>query len=161
MKAEWWWLLFRKNTFLCHVRSRRHDVIKVFNCGYRSLLFYVGLSHNLVREIWVVHVSLRSFHVTLRLHEIFCDIEGHVDFWGPLQGQCIFFLYRLICQFLIESLQILNCGHWKRNFWLPRYYATSILKLRYLHYWPSDWAKICFSKIRLTICIWILTWYEI
>ena len=28
VKAEWWWLLVRKNTFLCHFRSRRHDVIK-------------------------------------------------------------------------------------------------------------------------------------
>ena len=49
-----------------------------------SLLYNVGLSHNLVREIWVDHMTLRSYQIS-------CDIEGHVDLWGLLQDKCIFF----------------------------------------------------------------------
>ena len=48
-----------------------------------SLLFNVGLSHNLVRRIWVVHMTLRPYQIS-------CDIEGHVDLWGLLQDKCIF-----------------------------------------------------------------------
>ena len=62
-----------------------------------SLLFNVGLSHNLVREIWVDHMTLRSYQIS-------CDIEGHVDLWGLLQDKCIFFLYCLICQFIALSI---------------------------------------------------------
>ena len=54
-----------------------------------SFLFYVGFSHNLVKEIWLVHMTLRSYKIS-------CEIEGPVDFWSQLQGKCIFFLYRLI-----------------------------------------------------------------
>ena len=54
-----------------------------------SFLFYVGFSHNLVKEIWVVHMTLRSYKIS-------CEIEGPVDLWSQLQGKCIFFLYRLI-----------------------------------------------------------------
>ena len=43
-----------------------------------SFLFYVGLSNKLVKEIWVVHM-------TLRLYKISCDIEGHIDLWGLLK----------------------------------------------------------------------------
>ena len=31
-------------------------------------------------------------------------IEGHVDLWRQLQGKCIFFLYRLICLFITQSI---------------------------------------------------------
>ena len=62
-----------------------------------SFLFYVGLSHNLVKEIWVVHMTLRSYKIS-------CDIEGHVDLWGQLQGKCIFFRNRWICQFITPSI---------------------------------------------------------
>ena len=62
-----------------------------------SFLFYVGFSHNLVKEIWVVHMTLRSYKIS-------CEIEGHVDLWRQLQGKCIFFLYRLICLFITESI---------------------------------------------------------
>ena len=62
-----------------------------------SFLFYVWLSHNLVKEIWVVHMTLRSYKIS-------CDIEGHVDLWGQLQGKCIFFRNRWICQFITPSI---------------------------------------------------------
>ena len=62
-----------------------------------SFLFYVGFSHNLVKEIWVVHMTLRSYKIS-------CEIEGHVDLWSQLHGKCIFFLYRLICQFITPSI---------------------------------------------------------
>ena len=54
-----------------------------------SLLLYVGLSHKLVWEILIVHI-------TVRLYKISCDLEGHLDLWGQLQGIWIFFLFRLI-----------------------------------------------------------------
>ena len=37
-----------------------------------SLPLYVGLSHKLVREISIVHITLGS-------HIISCDLEGHLD----------------------------------------------------------------------------------
>ena len=95
VKAEWQWLLFLKNIFLCHFRSRRMTSLK-FQLRI-SFLFNVGLSHNLVKEIWVVHMTLRSYKIS-------CDIEGHVDLWGQLQGKCIFFRNRWICQFITPSI---------------------------------------------------------
>ena len=47
----------------------QNDVTKVSIAN--SFLFYIGLSHNLVKEIWVVHMTLRSYKIS-------CDIEGHV-----------------------------------------------------------------------------------
>ena len=44
-----------------------------------SLLFFVRLRHNLVRENWVVLVTLRSYKIS-------CDLEGHLDLWGQGQG---------------------------------------------------------------------------
>ena len=58
-----------------------------------SLLFFVRLCQNMVREIWVVHVTLRSY-------KILCDFGGHLDLLGQEQGQCIFFLYCLICRLI-------------------------------------------------------------
>ena len=95
VKAEWQWLLFLKNIFVCHFRSRRMTSLK-FQLRI-SFLFYVRLSHNLVKEIWVVHMTLRSYKIS-------CDIEGHVDLWGQLQGKCIFFRNRWICQFITPSI---------------------------------------------------------
>ena len=37
-------------------------------------------------------------------YEILCDIEGHFDLCGHWQGKCIFFLYRLICQFITQLI---------------------------------------------------------
>ena len=37
-----------------------------------SLLLYVGLSHKLVREISIVHITLGSYKIS-------CDLEGHLD----------------------------------------------------------------------------------
>ena len=62
-----------------------------------SFLFYVGFSQNLVKEIWVGHMTLRSYKIS-------CEIEGHVDLWSQLKGKCIFFLYRLICQFITQAI---------------------------------------------------------
>ena len=62
-----------------------------------SFSFYFGLSHNLFRVLCVVHVTLRSY-------EISCDLEGHLDIWGQWQGQCIFFLYYLICPFITPPI---------------------------------------------------------
>ena len=125
-----------------------------------SLLLYVWLSHNLVRE-------MRSVYVTLRLYKISCDLEGHLDLWGQLQGKRIFFLYRLICSYITPSILdwiTSNFQRWflkQRNFRLHRYCVISIFRLAYLHYLLSDWAQTNFSKIRLMVCICILTWYVI
>ena len=90
-------------SLFCHFRSHRHDVIKLQLLI--SLLFYVRfLSQNLVRQIWVLHITSRSY--------ISCDSDGHVDFWGQLQGKSIFFLFRLICRFITPSIHgriTLNC----------------------------------------------------
>ena len=65
VKAEWRWLLVHKKnpTFLCHFRSRRHGVIK-FLIADISLIFYVGICHNLVWQIWVQG-----------------DLQGHMIFY--------------------------------------------------------------------------------
>ena len=44
-----------------------------------SLLFLVRLHHNLVREILVVHMTLRSYKISY-------DLEGHLDIWVQLKG---------------------------------------------------------------------------
>ena len=33
-----------------------------------------------------------------------CDLEGHLDLWGQLQGKCILFLSRLVCPFITLSI---------------------------------------------------------
>ena len=115
-----------------------------------ALLCYVDMNHSLVRVIWVMHVTFWSYKISY-------DLQGHLELWGQLQGDCIFILYRsiwqFITQFLTESIEIFNCGRWKRNFRLQRYYVINIFKLRYLRYLLSGWAQICLSKIRLTICM--------
>ena len=62
-----------------------------------SFLFNVWFRHNLVKDIWVVHMTLRSYKIS-------CEIEGDVDLWSQLQDKCIFFLDRLICQFITQSI---------------------------------------------------------
>ena len=42
--------------------------------------------------------------MTLKSNKILCDIKGHVELSGQLQGKCVFFLYRLICQFITPSI---------------------------------------------------------
>ena len=88
-----------------------------------SLLFFVGLSHNLVREMGVVHVTLRSFKIS-------CDFEGYLDLWDQGQGQCIFFLYCLIFRFM--SPQILD-------------WVTSNFQLWLLKRGTSGWRSITSS----------------
>ena len=86
---------FFKNIF--YVTSGLVDMPSLKFQLWISFLFYVGFSHNLVKEIWVVHMTLRSYKIS-------CEIEGHVDLWSQLQRKCIFFLYRLICQFITQSI---------------------------------------------------------
>ena len=62
-----------------------------------SLLLYVGLSHKLVREISIVHI-------TVRLYKISRDLEGHYDILDQLQGKRILFIYRLISPFITPSI---------------------------------------------------------
>ena len=122
VKAEWQWLLFLKNIFVRHFRSRRMTSLK-FQLRI-SFLFYVGFSHNLVKEIWVVHMTLRSYKIS-------CDIEGHVDLWGQLQGKCIFFRNRWICQFITPSIvyQITsNFQEWSLKTGLP---VVKVLRHQY------------------------------
>ena len=45
----------------------------------------------------------------------------------------------------------LNCGVWKRNFRLPRYYVIKIFKLEYPCYLLSDWYQTCFDQSRMTM----------
>ena len=33
-----------------------------------------------------------------------CDLEGHLDLWGQIQGKRIFFLYHLFCPFITPSI---------------------------------------------------------
>ena len=85
---RWMTVYFLKNIF--DVTSGLVDMPSLKFQLRISFLFYVGFSHNLVKEIWVVHMTLRSYKISR-------EIEGPVDLWSQLQGKYIFFLYRLIC----------------------------------------------------------------
>ena len=110
-----------------------------------SFSFYFGLSYNLFRVFGVVNVTLRSF-------KILCDLEGHIDIWGQWQGQCIFFLYRLICQFITTPILYRITPNFqlssvkKRNFRFWRYYVINIFKLEYLRYLLSHADQTGFGK---------------
>ena len=124
-----------------------------------SFLFYVGFSHNLVKEIWVVHMTLRSYKIS-------CEIEGHVDRWSRLQCKSIFFLYRLICQFITQSIldritpnfQVWSLKVKEKYRGMLSWESsgckgiTSSFQWRYLMYYRIL-AQICLRKIRLRICI--------
>ena len=67
-ECRWHW--FRKNA-LFYVTF---GLIEITSLSFQlriSLLFYVGLSHNLVREIWDIHETLSS-------NEILCDLERYL-----------------------------------------------------------------------------------
>ena len=99
-----------------------------------SLLFFIGLSNDLVREIL-------NIHVTLQLYKISCGLDGHLDILGQLQGKRIFFLYRLICPLITPSILDLitsNFQRWSLNFRLHMYYVINIFKVAYLRYLVSD-----------------------
>ena len=95
VKAEWWWLYFVESTF--YVTSGLANMTSLSFQLRVSLLLYVGLNHKLVREIWIVHITYRSYKIS-------CDLEGHLDFWGQLQGKWIFFLFRLISPSITPSI---------------------------------------------------------
>ena len=148
--------VFLKNIF--YVTSGLEDMPSLKFQLRISFLFYVGLSHNLVKEIWVVHITLRS-------NKISCEIEGPVDLWSQLQGKCIFFLYCLICQFITQSIldRITPNFHvWslkaKEKYRGMLRGESSGCSMEISHV-LSDWAQICLRKIRLRICIYIWTWY--
>ena len=73
----------------------QNDVTKVSIANIFLILRCI--KSQLVKEIWVVHMTLRSYKIS-------CGIKGHVDLWGQLQGKCIFFRYRWICQFITPSI---------------------------------------------------------
>ena len=125
-----------------------------------SLLLYVWLSHSLVREMRLVHVTFRSYKIS-------CDLEGHLYLSGQLQGKRIFFLYRLICPYITPSILdwiTSNFQRWFLKKGTSGYIGitTSIyFRYAYLRYLLLDWAQPNFSRIRLMVCICILTWYVI
>ena len=110
-----------------------------------SFSFYFGLSYNLFRVFWVVNVILRSFKIS-------CDLEGHIDILVQWQGQCIFFLYRLICQFITPPILDRITSNFqlsslkKRNFRFWKYYVVNIFKLEYLRYLLSHADQTGFDK---------------
>ena len=124
-----------------------------------SLLFFVGLTHNLVREIWVVHVNLRSYKIS-------CVLVGQLDNLGQWQGQCIFFLSGFI--FSIHNSAISWPRHFKfstvvvekRNFQLTRYYVTDIFKLEYLRYLLSELDQIGFGESKMTMTFFSLKYFS-
>ena len=59
VKAKWWWLLFCRGTF--YVTSGKANMTSLSFQLRISLLLYVGLSHKLVRGIWIVHIIDRSY----------------------------------------------------------------------------------------------------
>ena len=71
VKAEWWWLSFLKKIFF-YVTSGLTDMTSLKFQLRISFLFYFWLSHNFVRVVWVVHMTLRSYQIS-------CDLEGHLD----------------------------------------------------------------------------------
>ena len=78
-----------------------------------SLLFFVRLRQNLVREIWVVLVTLSSYKIS-------CDLEGHLDPWVKCKVNAysffiVWFVDSYLRKFLIKSLQIFNCGCWQKE----------------------------------------------
>ena len=105
-----------------------------------SLLIVVGLSHNLVRVVWVVHDTLWSY-------KILCDIEGHVDLLGPLHGK---WLFSLLFDLSIHNSSILD------QITSGCKYDTSSI------FFNWDISVInCQIELKsvLTTCICILTWY--
>ena len=70
---RWMTVYFLKNIF--YVTSSHVDMPSLKFQLRISFLFYVGFSHNLVKEIWLVHMTLRSYKIS-------CEIEGHVDLWS-------------------------------------------------------------------------------
>ena len=157
---RWMTVYFLKNIF--YVTSDLEDMPSLKFQLRISFLFYVGSSHNLVKEIWVVHMTLRSYKIS-------CEIEGHVDLWNQLQCKCIFFLYRLICQFITQSILdriTPNFQVWslkvKEKYrgmlsWESsgcKGFTSSFFSMEISHV-LSHWAQICLRKIRLRICIYI------
>ena len=133
VKAEWRWLYFVNElsfvtSGLAYMTSLNFQV-RIF------LLLFVELSHNLVRKIWVVHVSLRSYKIS-------CDLEGHLDLWGQGQGQRIF-LYCLICRFIPP--QILD--------WVNSNFQLWLLKKRTFG-WRGFTSSIYLNWNIFFICCW-------
>ena len=72
-----------------------------------------------------------------------CDLEGHLDLVGQLQGKCILFLSRFCAVHnfvysLSNHFQFSTVVVEKGNFRLHRYDVINIFKLAYLLYLKSD-----------------------
>ena len=122
VKGEWRLFYFVKITF--YVTFGLTDMTSLSFQLRISLLFFNGLSHDLVREILDIHVTLRSY-------EISCDPECHLDLLGQLLGKWIFFLRRSICPFITPSILdriTSNFQRWSLNFRLHMYYVIKSLK---------------------------------
>ena len=78
VKAEWRWLLFLKKKLFYVTSGLAYMTSLNFQLRI-SLLFLFRLHHNFVREIWVVHMTLRSYKIS-------CDLEGHLDIWVQWKG---------------------------------------------------------------------------
>ena len=83
-KAKWRWLFFVKNTF--YVTSGLANMTSWSFQLRIYLLLYVGLSHKLVREILIVHITCRSYkyHLTLKVTLTFginCKVNEYSFFF--------------------------------------------------------------------------------
>ena len=120
LKAEWRWLLFRNNHF--YVTSGLADMTSLYIQLRISLLIVVGLSHNLVRVVWVVYDTLWSYkicelhqakrglmvilNIFVRYISAFDYYEGFIDFaLIPLKIKC----YSILQKRWSRMLDISNC----------------------------------------------------
>ena len=144
VKEELSWLLVRKKA-LFYVTSSLADMTSLKFHLWIFLLFFVRLSHNLVREIWVVHMTLRSYKIP-------CDLLGwHLGSMARVM-HILSFLFDLSIHNFANSWQ----SHFKLSFLvvdkrLPNHYVINIFKLEYLHYLLSVCDQTYFSNSRMTI----------
>ena len=143
VKAKWWWLLFGKNTFYVNC-----DLPNITSLSFQlriSLLLYVGLSHKLVREIWIVHITLRCVKYNVSLTVI-------LTFWVNCNVNVIeYFLCLLISPFITPSILnriTSNFERWllKKELSVALVYVINIFKLAYLRYFYLIEHKLAFSK---------------
>ena len=153
VKAEWWWLSFGKINFYVTCGLANMTSLS-FQLGISPLL-YVGLNHKLVREIWIVHITLRcvKYNVSLKVTLTFwvnCNVNEYF---------LCFFISPFITPPILDRITS-NFERWLLKKELPAAldYVINIFKLAYLRYFLSDRTQISFCKIRLMICICILTW---
>ena len=155
----------KKNSFLCHFWSRKHDVIKLSIADISLIVHLIesqfGHRDEASRcDIDVIYNIMWPWSMKRDFY-----LHVYLDLWGQLQGKRIFFLYRWMSPYITPSILdwiTTYFQRWflkKRNFRLHRYYVINIFRLAYLRCLLSDWAQTNLSQIRLIVCICILTWY--